>query len=291
LADFLQLRGIPQISMSFLGTRQVARASYQGAYPVLNATSYEAVLRKVGDRIELIGRIDSVVKRWGANRKPYVFVNFSDWRGNAVKLCIWSQALSALGTDVPDESWTGKWITISGLVDTPYRGKSKSGVAYTHVSISVSQRGQMQVIGEEEAKYRLDARAQVGRAPQNADIVRNMGGASISSKTNTLGNSKPMAPVQHTVSPKTGNQQVLERMRVQAVTQLTALQSSKPTQSAQALSSPTRSQTPSSSSAARAQIPVFTNKVTGKVKKKPALLGRWILLALGAMFAFILIRR
>lgn len=276
LADFLQLRGIPQIPISFLGTRQVGRASYQGAYPVLDATNYEAVLRKVGDRIELIGRIDSVVKRWTVNRKPYVFVNFSDWRGNAVKLCIWSQGLTALGKDVPDESWEGKWITVSGLVDTPYPGKSKSGASYTHVSMTVSQRGQMQVVDEMEAKYRLGVGVQaVNRSSQNSEIVRSMGGARPSTKT--LGHLTPTPVVQQTVAPKSNNQQVIERM--QAALQPAVLQP-KPTPSLPA----------SSPSAARPQVSVLP-KVTSNEKKQPARVGRWILLGVVVMLFFIFGRR
>lgn len=223
LADFLQARGIPQVSLSFLGTRQVARAPYQGAYPVLNATDYEAVLLKVGDRIELIGRIDSVVPLRLKDGKPYLFINFSDWLGNAVKLCIWPQGLSALGNDAPDKNWVGRWITISGLVDPVYRGKSKRGL-YTHVSITVSQRGQMQPISEEEARYRLDVRPPGSYASlKNSSVIRNMSEIPVSRAAQVSAVAKPIVPMPKLppkAMPKSGNQQVIEQMLRQQSAQL-----------------------------------------------------------------------
>lgn len=209
LADFLKQRGVPQINVSFTAVAQALRVAYQGPYPVLNATSYSSVLAMVGSKIELVGQVHSVTKRFTKSRKPYVFVNFSDWQGNAVKLNIWSDGLASIGTDVPTETWAGRWVTISGLVDEPYQGNSR-GRRYTHVSITITQRGQIQSLTESEARFRLGTGSQNVTAPQNTDILRNMGGA-----TRTAPKAAPQAPSAQPVVPKSGNQSVVEQMRKQ----------------------------------------------------------------------------
>lgn len=206
LADFVQQRGIPQITLSFTASAQAVRVAYQGPYVVVNATNYAAVLALVGNKVELVGQIHSVTKRYTKGRKPYVFVNFSDWQGNAVKLNIWSDGLAAIGSDAPTEAWVGRWVTISGLVDEPYHGNSR-GRRYAHVSITITQRGQIQTLTELEAKFRLGSGAQPTAAPRNTEILRKMGGT-----TTTAAKPQP-----HVLpSPqKSGNQHILDQMKRQ----------------------------------------------------------------------------
>lgn len=212
LADFVQLRSIPQIVVSFTAPTQTGQAPYQGPYPVLDATNYGAVFAMVGSKIELVGRIIDVKRGFARNRTNYVFVNFADWRGNAVKLSIWSDGLSALGGDAPTEAWVGRWVTVSGLIDQPYDGNARGRHRYTHLSITITQRGQIQFLTEAEAKYRLGGGAQPSKpAVKNAELVRGMGGTA-----------RPTAPAVSVApqpsQPKTGNQHVLEKMRQQAPT-------------------------------------------------------------------------
>jgi len=206
LSDFVQQRGIPQITVSYTASAQAVRVAYQGPYVVLNATNYVAVLALVGSKIELVGQIHSVTKRYTRSRKPYIFVNFSDWQGNAVKLNIWSDGLAAIGSDVPTEAWAGRWVTISGLVDEPYHGNSR-GRRYTHVSITITQRGQIQTLTESEARFRLGSGAQPAAAPRNSEVLRNMGGTAA-----PAAKSPPHVPPS---PPKSGNQRVIEQMKRQ----------------------------------------------------------------------------
>jgi hypothetical protein len=114
-------------------------------------------MQRVGQRIELIGRIQTVKhgvgKRGKGRGKPYVFVNFGNWLGNIVKLTIWSEGLAQL-QELPDDSWIGRWISVTGLVDPPYSGKH-FGRPYTHVGITIETPQQINVINEGEAKFRL----------------------------------------------------------------------------------------------------------------------------------------
>lgn len=223
LSDFHAGRNIPSNVVSF-APRAVgaARVGYQGAYAVLSGTDYAAFLRHVGDKVELIGQVHSVVHRFGINRRPYVFVNFSNWQGLAVKIAIWSDAFAAAG-ELPTAAWVGRWLSMTALVEPPYPGKTKKGVTYTHISLNLTQRGQMQALTAEEAAFRLKG----GPAPRpptgqtrgsNSDVLDKM-----------AGRSRPNAPVAPTSarpapapSPVSANQAVIDRMRRSAATAPTA---------------------------------------------------------------------
>lgn len=212
LADFLQDKGVIGGAITFKLKATPAVIGYQGAYPVCDATKYAQVFAQVGSRIELIGQIHSVRNGWGANKKPYVFVNFSDWRGETVKLSIWFDGMKIIEPNVPDQSWVGRWLSVSGLVDPPYHGQAKS-TRYTHLSITITTPGQIQQLPEQEARFRL-----LGSGPsvvmssspsRNANILESMGkGQAVSTKP------IPSAP-SRVAPPKSSNQQLLEKMRAQ----------------------------------------------------------------------------
>jgi len=224
LSEFLQGKGVPVGHLAI--PKATARIAYQSPYPVCDATSYSQVLAMVGSRVELIGRIHSVKKGWAQNRKPYVFVNFSDWRGQAVKLAIWVDGLDVIKPHVPDETWVGRWVSVVGLVDPPFSNKVRSH-SYTHLSITITAAGQIQTIAEQEAKFRLGA---IGRsntsgppAPvtRNADILKGMG---IKAPP-----APPPQPRRPAIPPKTGNEAVLQAMQAaQAHRQKAAQQARSP---------------------------------------------------------------
>lgn len=245
LANFLLNKGITGGAIIFKPKATPTVVGYQGAYSVCDATKYAQVFAQVGSRIELIGQIHSVRSGWGANKKPYVFVNFSDWRGQAVKLSIWFDGMNAIKPNVPDQSWVGRWLSVTGLVDPPYHGQAKSA-RYTHISITITAPGQIQQLPEQEAKYRLlgsgSSPAMAG-ASRNSDILSTMG----------KGIGAPTSPIQRTPArpapPQSSNQQLLEKMRAQsprATQSSTAIPPLPP--SARSSSMPSPSRTPKKSS-------------------------------------------
>ena len=153
LEDFLAGKNIPvsvvQISAKPLENRP--KLGYMGVYDVLSAMSYEACLRRVGDKVEIIGRIVDVKEDKARNGKPYIFINFGDWRGKIFKIAIWSEGLAAISKK-PDASWVGKWVSVVGLMEPPYSSRKYK---YSHLSINVTANGQMTVISDTEAKWRL----------------------------------------------------------------------------------------------------------------------------------------
>lgn len=136
-----------------VGTRPVqARSRYISAYPVLDATDYSAFEEHIGEMVELVGRVFDVKANRTRGGKPYIFVNFAHWRGKAVKINIWSEALEK-GGEAPSRAWVGRWVSIRGLVEPVYTSHQYN---YSHISITADSIGQISLIAEAEAQYRLD---------------------------------------------------------------------------------------------------------------------------------------
>ncbi|HEY3641200.1 MAG TPA: hypothetical protein VGL31_08895 [Xanthobacteraceae bacterium] len=170
LDEFLAGRNIPQAKVPIKGppAREASprTAAYIPAYPVVDALNFSAALQRVGDRVELIGRIVEVKpgsrKRSKGPAKRYVFINFGSWRGNIVKISIWSDGLAKL-KEQPSKAWIGRWVSITGLMDVPYESKRHG---HKHLSITVQEDGQIQQLDETEAGFRL---ASISTAPPPRD--------------------------------------------------------------------------------------------------------------------------
>ena len=202
LDDFLAGRNIPAgiIQISAKPQESRPKPGYMGVYDVLPAASYEACLRRVGDKVEVIGRIVDVKEDRARKGKPFVFINFGDWRGQLFKVAIWSDALTAIYKK-PDASWIGKWISVVGLMEPPYTSRRYK---YSHVSINVTANGQMTVISETEAKWRLASASSKGPTPPgtNRDVLVSITGRPTSG---------PASQAPATAS--SANQDVLDRIR------------------------------------------------------------------------------
>jgi hypothetical protein len=122
---------------------------------VIDASDFNSAERHVGDKIELIGKIVEVKadvgRRGKGKNKPYVFINFGPWRGSIVKISIWSEGLGKL-KEQPSSSWVGRWVSVTGLLDQPYKSPR---YGYTHLSITVQEDGQIQRLEQSQAAFRL----------------------------------------------------------------------------------------------------------------------------------------
>lgn len=181
LAAFRSGKALPQ-PISPSPPRPVPRG-YAGAFPVVNASDFLAVEARVGQMVELVGRVVSVkrgeVKRGKKKGSPFVFINFGIWNKESVKLTIWSEGLSAL-TNAPDKSWEGEYISVTGLIDPPYVG-SHYGKPYRNVGMNVSSNSQVVRLTANEANFRLTSpQVQVLVAPRpvtdiNRGILQTLG--------------------------------------------------------------------------------------------------------------------
>lgn len=225
LADFIAGRNVPSPPVSVVFTGKVTdgkpRVGYIGAYEVLSATEYDACLRRVGNKVEVIGKIVEVKNDVARNRKPYIFVNFGPWRGRIFKIAIWSDGLDALRTK-PDDSWVGKWVSVVGLMEPPFESKKHR---YSHLSINVTAIGQVTLLSEADARWRLagpKANAPSVRAiPDNRDILGKvqdnsfLNGATQVARSSSPPLSRPIPPRPTSPPPArvSPNQSVLSAIR------------------------------------------------------------------------------
>jgi hypothetical protein len=159
LDDFLAGRNLPgakrPITVPLTPAKPPPRAPYIPAYPVVDALNFSAALQRVGDRVELIGRIVEVTqgsrKRGKAPAKHYVFINFGSGRGNIVRISIWSEGLAKL-KERPSAAWVGRWVSVTGLMEVQSKRQN-----YQHLSITLQDEGQIQQIDEAEAGFRLSS--------------------------------------------------------------------------------------------------------------------------------------
>jgi len=169
LDEYLTGHNIPAANTQIKTASPAARsptASYISAYPVVDALNFSAAMQRVGDRVELIGRIVEVKpgsrKAGKGPPKRYVFINFGSSRGNILKISIWSDGLAKM-KEQPSAAWIGRWVSVTGLIDVPYENK-RSG--HKHLSITVQDDGQIQQLSETEAGFRL---ASISTAPPPRD--------------------------------------------------------------------------------------------------------------------------
>lgn len=212
LSDFITGLNIPNLSNVHIVSKNVSRAvvvnEYVSPYPVISAMDYNACLQQIGNQVEVIGKITDVTQNFTRYGKPYVFINFGDWKGNIFKITIWSEGLDTI-IDKPDSSWIGKWVSIKGLMEAPYKSKKYK---YSHISITVSKKGQYFIIDEIEAKKRLAYKKQSSTVNNssirvsNKDILTQITGQSISVK-----NSQSVS-TNSTNTAKSSNQAILSKI-------------------------------------------------------------------------------
>jgi hypothetical protein len=187
------------------------QAAYISAYPVVDAADFSKAVKNVGNRVELVGRITDFkydIGRRGRGRgKPYVFLNFGHWKGNIVKLTFWSDGLANM-TNKPEQSWVGRWISVTGLIDAPYTSHRYN---YTHVGITVAADGQVQFITEADANYRL-GRASASTQQDNQDVLRNLGAAVRPATPKGVTSSRGVQPMPPLNPPQT-NRDILNAIR------------------------------------------------------------------------------
>jgi hypothetical protein len=195
LDEFLAGRNIPaaktQLKTQPSPAARPQAANYISAYPVVDALNFSAAMQRVGDRVELIGRIVEVEpgsrKSGKGPPKRYVFINFGSGRGNIVKISIWSEGLAKL-KEQPSTAWIGRWVSVTGLIDVPYENKR---YGHKHLSITVQEDGQILQLSETEAGFRM---ASMSAAPPPRDRGVAQGAAS--------GNPAATAPAAAAAKPK-----------------------------------------------------------------------------------------
>ncbi len=237
LRDFIAGRSIPALSTPS-GNPSVSRsavAGYISSYDVLDASDYKAVAAAVGQKVELIGQIVDVKQGVGVRGrgrgKPYVFINFGNWQHDCVKLTIWSEGLSNFAS-MPSSSLVGQWVSVIGLVDPPYEGKS-SGKGYRNVGVTIQRESQIEKITAQEAEYRLAGpvaqRVVSSPVTSNRDLLANLktgNGAPTTRVSQRVTSAQRPAP-----APVSSNQAVLASLKQHRTAAAPQTNNSQPSQS------------------------------------------------------------
>lgn len=209
LEDFLSAKNIPAAAI-IIRTPSAAKeakneAAYVGAYDVVDATNFASVAKQVGNRIELVGMVTKVHMAKTKYGKPYCFVFFNDSR-QSVKLNIWSEGLAKL-SGAPSRAWVGKWLSVQGLVDPVYSGRSGPSL-----SITITLNSQLRTITETEARHRLKRPTTTSRmnTTDNRTILDSLGAPPRTRGTRSQGRTyNPPAPA----APQSKNKAILDTIR------------------------------------------------------------------------------
>ena len=209
LDEYLAGRNIPaaktQIKTQPSPATGLTTVRYISAFPVVDALNFSAAMQRVGDRVELIGRIVEVTpgsrKAGKGPPKRYVFINFGSSRGNIVKISIWSDGLAKLKEE-PSTDWIGRWVSVTGLIDVPYENKR---YGHKHLSITVQDDGQIQQLSETEAGLRL---ASISTATPSRGVTQSAAPAKPAAAAPAAAAVKPTSlksknPTSNTLKPKT----------------------------------------------------------------------------------------
>ncbi len=118
-------------------------------YPVVEATHRTTLLELEGCMLEVVGVVTEVKfghTRWG---KPYVFINFGDWRKGCFTVVIWSDLLQKWqGVDL--DVLPGKRVSVTGFLEV-YEPRSKRGLRRpAHPQIILDNWRKLKLISEDE---------------------------------------------------------------------------------------------------------------------------------------------
>jgi hypothetical protein len=222
LEDFLLGKNIPAQPIIIapkppagIGAPVQSPSPYIGAYDVLDAADFTAVMRKLGDRIELVGCIKQVQTGNTRYGRPYAFLMFGSKDNDIVRVTIWSEGLAKLTSHrmTPDSSWRDQWVSVTGLVDSKYKYPKKGN---THVGITIRDTTQIRKISEVEARRRLQGGTETPEmgvskgASRNTAVLKSIGRA-IEPSLPTQ--SPPThAPAQTIGNPVSRNSEILRKL-------------------------------------------------------------------------------
>lgn len=92
-------------------------------YAVLDARDKVRAMNYVGQRVEVIGRIDDIHKDHTRYRQPYCFLNVGRYPGQTFTFVLWKPGLEAFRKSRGSaEHLIGQWVRVVGVVSA-YRGR------------------------------------------------------------------------------------------------------------------------------------------------------------------------
>lgn len=153
---------------------EVHHQAYVGSYPILFGGHFVKVSHRVGQRIELIGKVVDV-RRGKASfnqqraLRPYVYVDLTAIStGKLVRIKLLPDVLEQLDlppASLPHDGWIGQWVTITEVVQpVQYISHPSFPGGVGEASIHAQHPSQLRIIPEAAARFRLASRDQAPRA-------------------------------------------------------------------------------------------------------------------------------
>lgn len=138
--------------------------------PVLEALAYNEIRSHIGERIEVRGDITEV--HYGRSRntqREYVLISFTNhWQGPQFRIAIWNLLLPQMQRR-PDDSWVGRYVSVSGLVDPEYQYKNR-GRSYPRLGITIQEENQLRFINKPKPPPVVQRQSPT----RNADILKTL---------------------------------------------------------------------------------------------------------------------
>lgn len=120
----------------------------RSAYLILDGKQKGKLLEHVGERVEVVGRIQGSYHGTTQYGNPYVFLNFGKYPNQTFTIAVWSEGISALSNKgISINTLSSKWVSITGVINT-YSEKPQ---------MTLESPSQIQILGSEsKAKAKLN---------------------------------------------------------------------------------------------------------------------------------------
>jgi len=190
---------IPSLDEFINGNLSIAPANSINVHPkrqyeVVDATNSREIAQKIGQVVEIVGRVENVKVSWTKNHTRYAFINFGDYKLGAFRLVIWQEGLSHLyKQDIDVNNYKNKWVSVTGLI-TSYNNQPQ---------ITIDRTIKINVFNDVmEARKILNEGNKVSYSPnsKNGDILQEINKIPINSRstginTNKLGAAQTKKPI------------------------------------------------------------------------------------------------
>lgn len=147
LRDLLgdQIIAIPQATQAILSTLEAQAYSI-----VFDASNKGLMLEKEGEFITVVGQVTNVYQGVAINNKPYIFLNFGDFRIGCFTIVFWSEAITLMKqVSKEPNDYMNQWVTVTGTVTT-YDGRYN-----LRPQMVLDSPADIQIITKEEAQEKL----------------------------------------------------------------------------------------------------------------------------------------
>jgi len=138
----------------------------RNAYLILDGRQQGQLLEHIGERVEVIGKIQVGREGMTAFGNPYVFLNFGRYPNQTFTIVIWSEGITALkNRGILINDLYSEWVSITGVIST-YNGRPQ---------MALDNPSQLRILGSESnAEAKLNYQP-VFQPPQpNQSIEKNV---------------------------------------------------------------------------------------------------------------------